>query len=753
MIWALADGRRAVRFIFILLLAFLLGGCASVDQRLRRAAQLEDRGDYARALAEYEDLIPRIAAKDHARLAVAYVKAGECFWRLGRPNEAVKAFERALALDPSNVDAHLRVAEVYVEQVPERALAEIRFVLALQPKNGEAFSVMGAAYSSAGELPMAKAAYQRALELEPDRASVAVALADLEYRSLNTSGARAVLHHAASASPRTALAWLALGRLEEQEGDADAAEEAYRHAVAAEDTAETNLRMAQFLQRNARIAEAEKILRRADGLRPWLPTALPDFEFQSGRVLNAMQAYNSALEPGRLPVAPGAARTQRGLLAARMIEADLNLEARDAPLLARRHLDQYRADLDPVTVLVLRAEIALAENDLGAARTQTTAAAAQAPDSEAAHYLLGVVQHRDGDVTGARSEWQRAIELAPMFVPARLALAREELAAGAPQAAEEHVAMVLREEPANLRALCLFARVLIAEKRFDSALAIARRAVAADGGAVEPRIVMGEAALARGNAGQALLDYEQAVLLDPRSHAAVDGLVRVYRAGHVTRPMLAHMEGIAWREPRSATLMEIAGRLYRDHGWTADAERCFRRVLELDRDRATAATELARAYADSGELQQAGRSLALAGGDSAALLAAFEAEQRNDVAAAIRQYEGAVHGGEKSGVAANNLAWLYAAKGMNLDRALALAQQALAMAPFDPRVLDTVGYVRLQRREYSEAVRALKKGFDLARSPLRRQANEQVVTELRSHLAEAYRRAGQPQEADALARD
>src|SRR5207237_280285 len=164
------------------------------------------------------------------------------------------------------------------------------------------------------------------------------------------------------------------------------------------------------------------------------------------------------------------------------------------------------------------------------------------------------------------------------------------------------------------------------------AVGIARRAVAADGGAVEPRIVMGEVALARGNAGEALLDYEQAVLLDPHSQAAVDGLVRVYGAGHVSRGMLRHMESIGGHEP----------------------------------------------------------------------LAAVDAQQRNDNSAAIRQYETALRGGEKSGVAANNLAWLYAAEGTKLDRALSLAQQALAVAPFDPRVLDTVGYVRLQRHEYSE---------------------------------------------------
>ena len=104
----------------------------------------------------------------------------------------------------------------------------------------------------------------------------------------------------------------------------------------------------------------------------------------------------------------------------------------------------------------------------------------------------------------ARVEWQRAIDIAPTFAPARMAAAREDLRGGDAKSAEESVATVLRDEPANLAALCLFARVLVAEKRYDSALVIARRAIAADGSAIEPRLVLGEVELARGNAGPGL---------------------------------------------------------------------------------------------------------------------------------------------------------------------------------------------------------------------------------------------------------
>ena len=742
-------GRAAACFVLISFFIAALSGCSSVDRRFRRAAAEEQRGDYVHALADYQDLLLRIDPIDRPRLSQAYLHVGECFWRLGQPPDALKAFEHAAAAQPMNATAHLRIAEIYVGGAPDRALEELREVLALEPENPEAISVMGAAYSSAGQFGLARLAYQRALELDPARATVAVALADLQYRQLDPDGARATLKHAADASPRNPVPWLALGRMEEEEGNADAAEESYRHALAVDDTAETNVRLAQFLSRNSRIGEAEKILKHADALQPWLPTALPDFEFQSGRAYRAAQVYSAALQPGHLPAAPGAAGAQRAVIAAREIEADL--AAPDGARNAKQHLDQYRNELDPATVLVLQAEIALAEGDLVAARTAAQGAVQKGSDSAAAHYILGVVRHRSGDADAAQVEWQRALDQDSSFEPARLALAQEELRSGDPKLAEEHVALVLREEPANLNALCLYVRVLTRQKRYDAAGAIAQRAIAADGAAVEPRVVMGDLAIARGNAGGALLDFEQALLLDPSSQEAIDGLVRVYRAGHITRPMLAKMERAAITPPRSVTLMEIAGRLYRDHGWNADAERCFRAALTMEGPHELAATDLARTYAATGDLAQAESSLALSGADPAILLAAFDAQRRNDTAGAIRDYEQVVRRGDTSGIAANNLAWLYAEQHTNLDRALTLAQDALNRLPYNPRVLDTIGFVRMQRREYSEAVKVFQKAFDLARSPQSQyRGDPQLVAEVRTHLAEAYRRAGQSDQAAAL---
>src|SRR5437763_96733 len=70
----------------------------------------------------------------------------------------------------------------------------------------------------------------RALELQPGRTRAALVLAEIYNHQENVEAARAVLRRAAAGDPQTPLPWLALGRLEEQEGDVAAAEQAYRKA-------------------------------------------------------------------------------------------------------------------------------------------------------------------------------------------------------------------------------------------------------------------------------------------------------------------------------------------------------------------------------------------------------------------------------------------------------------------------------------------------------------------------------------------
>jgi tetratricopeptide (TPR) repeat protein len=72
------------------------------------------------------------------------------------------------------------------------------------------------------------------------------------------------------------------------------------------------------------------------------------------------------------------------------------------------------------------------------------------------------------------------------------------------------------------------------------------------------------------------------------------------------------------------------------------------------------------------------------------------------------KYEQIVSADPQAAVAANNLAWIYASKGQNLDVALQLAQTAKAKLPDSPDVSDTLGWVYYKKGLTTQAITALE---------------------------------------------
>jgi len=82
--------------------------------------------------------------------------------------------------------------------------------------------------------------------------------------------------------------------------------------------------------------------------------------------------------------------------------------------------------------------------------------------------------------------------------------------------------------------------------------------------------------------------------------------------------------------------------------------------------------------------------------------------------------------------AANNLAYLYAEKGENIDEALTLAQSAKEQFPDDPHISDTLGWIFYKKNIYTRAITYLK------------EANEKMKDNaiMRYHLGMAYFKNG-----------
>ena len=740
------------RALTLILLATILTGCSSTEKELARADDYLAKGQHAAALVMYRNVLPRLDPIQRAQIADVHSKIAECLAASGRAAEAFSELQRALEQNPGSVMAHQRLSELYLASGnAARALQQAQVVLHVRPEDVDALTVSGAAYAQLANQEAALAALSRAMQLDPLRTNVAIALAELHARNGDMEQGRAVLLESSNRQAQNPEPRLALARLEESLGDNEAAERAYRMAVAVADTPETNLRLAQFLQRSSRITEAEQILKKLDG-RERASTLEADFKISAGRIMEAVDAYMAVLQNGLTGRTARREPAPANRVIPRLVEAELEmasglaarspLQSAEAIARARSHLERHRAELDSATISVLEAEVALAQGDLARARVHAQAAVATSPEDAPPHYVLGLVKFQSGDKVGAQESWLGAIEQDTDFVPAQLAIASLALEMGEPRTAEEFSSAVVLDEPANLRALLLYARALAAQKRYPAAAGVLARAEALDKKRPEPHVAAGEIALDRGRPAEALVRFQQAVLLDPHSPAAIEGITRTYEHGDIDRPMLRQMEQIATNPPASAALMEVVGRLYLKKGWDADAVRALEHAMAIDGERPSAAAALMDAYLRTGRIDAAAETALRRNSGAGNLLAAVRAQQRNDHEAAIRHYEEAVRQGEPTGYAANNLAWLYAERGASLDRALHLARVAAEARPAEAAVVDTLGMVHLKRRDYSEAVTAFRRAVELAE-----QTNAPGMAQFRAHLAEAYALAGQPQDA------
>jgi Tfp pilus assembly protein PilF len=730
------------------LLAVFLG-CANPVEKFKNAEKLQRAGEYRAALEQYAQLLERVPADQPEVLSLIQLRMSECLWSLKRPQEAYAALEESLRNNAKNTPAHLRLAQLLLAGADTAgAVEQANLVLKNDPQNVQALSLLGAAFIDAGSPARARVVLVRVLELDPAQVNAALTLAELYARNGEMDEARKVLHDVARQDVHDPRPWLALARLEEIIGNANRAESSYRQAVRAQDSTETKLRLAQFLARQAQITEAEEILRGLDSRDPESSVALPDFDLAAGRAASAAAEYGRILGMPS-PALHGEPPLSRSSVAARLVETELQLATQQKQAddtawaatfaAAKAHLRQFHSYFDPATATALAAEVSFASENLTAAEQLAQQAIVLSPKSAPAHYVLGLVRQRGGLPDLARTEWQSALQAAPGFTPARIALAAQALDSADAVAAEAIISSVVRDEPANFQALCLYARVLMALGRDDQAMMIARRALAASPSSAAPHEIMGAIAVRWRNLGKALIEYEQALLLEPHSQSATRGLTGVYRKGAISRAMLAGIERTAQNPPRSPVLMEIAGRLYVDRGWRSDAERCLRRALAWDPQRASAATALAELYVSSGNARAAD-ALLDNGGDLT------DGKSRNSAKTA-EEYEHSLQKGDPTGATANNLAWLYAQKGTNLDRALALALKAQMLAPQNPAVLDTLGVVHLKRHEYSKAVKDLETALELtATAPV----SGETLLQFRQHLAEAYMRSGQTEAASAV---
>ena len=181
------------------------------------------------------------------------------------------------------------------------------------------------------------------------------------------------------------------------------------------------------------------------------------------------------------------------------------------------------------------------------------------------------------------------------------------------------------------------------------------------------------------------------------------GLLAVDGAEHKLGDARARIDARLRADPDNPDLLLIAARTYAAAQDLGASEAALRKVIQAKPDNFTAYGLLGQVYLAERRLPEAlveFDRLASKQPDSIAAhtMAAMIVHTQNKLDEARKRYEKILEIDSRAPVAANNLAWILADSGENLDRALQLARSAAERIPNQPEVIDTVGWVYYKKQ-------------------------------------------------------
>jgi Flp pilus assembly protein TadD len=177
------------------------GGVApSYAALMRIGSAARAGGDYSNAVAVF-----RRAAEIEPRLPDPFVAIGDTLLPLGAVNEAIIAYNSALARDGSSPPALHGLAKAYIETGrPELALAPLNHALALRSDDPKLLVLLGVVEDVEGQHQQAQYYYQQGLRYAPGDPALTVDLALSLALAGNYANAVAILQPIAMASAGTA---------------------------------------------------------------------------------------------------------------------------------------------------------------------------------------------------------------------------------------------------------------------------------------------------------------------------------------------------------------------------------------------------------------------------------------------------------------------------------------------------------------------------------------------------------------------
>ena len=653
-------------------------------------------------------------------------KSGEGYYRLGlvqfalrEYGDAARALERATSLDPGNEDATVRLSELYLiayaanPQSNKRALDEARPLIAQvlkhNPKSFGGLRLEADLATLANDSETAIAKLREADEVKPWQPEVIVPLIQRLAAEGRMAEAEKLGEEFLARDKTVRRVYDLLFFYYGQSSQFDHAEETLKTEIAnLPSDATPRLELAAFYYTRNRKPEMLALL---DGLRsarkafPHADSLIGDFYLRMGAYDLGIQAYREGEKREPKAAAEYEKRIADVLLA----------QGRDAEALAivsKLHKD-YPGDVDAAAI---HASL-LAKGDpqqVQTAISELEPLAAKEPGNAMLQFHLGRAYWIKGDPASrdkAAQHFETSLKLNPDSLLAKLALARVRLEQGQNGVAVQIAEEILETNPSNMQAKLTrgaglanlgegdkareelrnilrtykdsndaryqLAALDLRQKRYGDAEAGFR--ALAQAGDLRGFTGLADSKMAQDQPTAAAQILEQELAKHPDRDGYRLALSEVLLRMGRLQEARAQLEQVVRRNPGWAEALTRLGTLESQLGDKAGALENFQKAHQRQPANASATLGYAMLLEDGGQADQA-RAL----------------------------YEEVLKTEPDNATALNNLAYLKAQQGVDLDQALGYAQHALQRSPTNPNISDTLGLIYIRKKLTTQAVQVLQ---------------------------------------------
>ena len=674
---------RKLQVLLALCLAIASSGCAkqgeTKEAHLARAKDYLSAAQYDKAESEYREVL-RLDPAD----AVALRDLGIMYQEQGQLPQAAPLLSKAAELLPDEPDLQVKfgqnlLLQAQYDQAREAALR----ALDKQPGREEALMVLANTAVGLKDIDETRTLIQDLREKDQDRPGYHLALGVLALAQKDQARAESEFDAALKLDPKSALAHSALANLYWARNDLKAAEQAFKAAADLTSPASPqHLQYADFKIRTGAVAEAKTILENINAKSPaYLPASV------------ALLKVSCAERK----------RKQE------------DCDARTQAVLAR---DQMNFDglLQDGIRNIEKGDATKAVRELGYLSSIYTKNPLVRYHLARAYLLLAVkstnpVDKRDA-VERADTSLTDALKLDPNFSLATILLAEIKIAKGSPVSAVDLLTPLVKERPQLAQAQYLLATAYGAQQKWDDALAVYRRMTELFPQDQQPSFLSGSILLQQRQPAEARKAFEKAVEIAPGYLPAIERLVDLDLAEQQYASALARVQMLIVKDPKAAQPLAMRGMIYLAQRDFTHAEADLSKAIELDPKLEPAYLLLTQLYVATNKQDQA-----------IAKLNAF-VEKNKDVPALMQlgllqqgqkhfdaardAYEQLLSVNPNFAPALNNLAFIYSEHLGQLDKAYDLAKKATAIAPNEPHLADTLGWIAFKKGDYGDALRALQ---------------------------------------------